>query len=101
MLVCCLSVLQARVQSLLADVEAERAQREAMKKLEETKRHQLKQQLESQMKENAGRKVVAPMSDIEKLINTQLLKKVETAGINGPQAPAQKAAAAGPGRCKW
>lgn len=41
----------------------------------------LKAALEEQTKLNATRRIVAPMSETEKLINKQLLEKVAQAGL--------------------
>jgi hypothetical protein len=51
---------------------AEQARRERERATERSKKAALKAMLEGQMRENAGRKVMAPMSDTEKLINTQV-----------------------------
>ncbi|KAI8462386.1 MAG: hypothetical protein J3K34DRAFT_476207 [Monoraphidium minutum] len=84
----------------------EEARREREKAGERAKKQQLKAMLESQMRENARLKVVAPMSDTEKAINTQLLRKVVALGLDrtGTLAAAARAAgakqaqhAAGPG----
>lgn len=40
-------------------------------------------QLEAQMKDNARRRIEAPMSDTEKLINAQLLKSVQGLNVRG------------------
>lgn len=71
------SLEQQRAKELLERVkkaeeeEKLRLQREVEKKLK------FKNELETQMKDNAHRRRVAPMSETEKLINNELLKKVD------------------------
>ncbi|KAF6260771.1 hypothetical protein COO60DRAFT_846345 [Scenedesmus sp. NREL 46B-D3] len=72
---------QAAIRSLRDGVAAEQARRAAERAAEEAKKVALKAALEEQMKLNATRRVVAPMSQTEKLINKQLLEKVAQAGL--------------------
>lgn len=84
---------QAAIRALKEGVAAEASRRAAEKAAEEAKKVALKAALEQQMKLNATRRIVAPMSETEKLINKQLLEKVAQAGLGQLGAAA---AAAGP-----
>eukprot|EP00775_Hariotina_reticulata_P009578 gene9578-9740_t len=67
---------QAAIRALREGVAAEQERRTAEKAAGAASKAALKVALEEQMKLNATRKTVAPMSDTEKLINKQLLEKV-------------------------
>eukprot|EP00878_Enallax_costatus_P025426 GHUV01027202.1.p1 GENE.GHUV01027202.1~~GHUV01027202.1.p1 ORF type:complete len:436 (+),score=163.52 GHUV01027202.1:3278-4585(+) len=75
---------EATIKALRDGVAAEKARKAAEKASEATKRTELKKALEEQMKLNATKRIVAPMSDTEKLINKQLLEKVQQTGVAAP-----------------
>ncbi len=62
--------------------EEERREREK-KAASVAKAHKFREDLENQMRENAARKRVMPMTETEKMINTQLLGKVSEFRLTG------------------
>jgi len=63
---------QSSIDELKQQVAREQARRDAERAAERAKKAALKEMLEGQMKDNAVRRVVAPMSETEKLINSQV-----------------------------
>ncbi|KAG1667372.1 hypothetical protein FOA52_001432 [Chlamydomonas sp. UWO 241] len=74
---------QQAAKMVLERVQRESLVEEAKKAAAHDRKLQFKEELEAQMKDNAQRRRVAPMTSIERSLNTKVLDQVEDWQING------------------